>query len=526
LASLLGKNQLYKPGRIFFYCFRYKFKIFPNCFTSKPEVMKIATITKLNAKIAISVAVVGAIISIAFVKPPQAKNDALVPKKKVEKPFRDVDVEYSVYHVSTDKAAVLKYKTGSVINIPAGAFVDSKGKPITGKVELKYREFHDPADFFISGIPMTYDSAGTEYHFESAGMLEILAFQGQEPVFVNPDKKIVVEMASKQPDDKYNIYQFDSLAGNWKFIYKDKAGEKKAAIVEAKKTIQKVLPTTQVILSSEKTDEPVKPSLMDKRNYHFNLEVDLAEFPEISVYKDILFEVKEEEADFNQEYASRSWEDVMLEKNNKGSYLMTLAAGTESHTFEVMPVFDATSYEAAYAKYSTLLSGRKEKEAITSRKNDSIRSLLEKERKFQYELAMNNLKFEAGRMETQNIVQRVFVISGFGIWNSDCPAKLPQGEQFAATYTDSTGKKLQFKTLYLVEKGRNAMFAITSYSRLYYDPSKKNILWAVTTDNKMAILKEEGFKDLKKKNDSCVVSMTIVDKQITKAYEVKEILNF
>lgn len=485
--------------------------------------MKTKFINKLNAKIAISIAAAGAIISIVFAGSPEKEKTSLVAKKKVEAPFVHVNVDYTFYKVNAGENSRLTYETGSVIIIPENAFVDEKGKPVTGIVDLQYREFHDPADFFLSGIPMTYDSAGTEYHFESAGMLEILAFRNGAPVFINPDKKIVVEMASKQQEEKYNIYQFDSVAGNWKYIYKDRASGRPVPDQGVVAAAAVKMPVTPVLL---KTEEPLKPARADKNNYQFNLDVEQKEFPELSVYKDVQFEVKANAPDFKTSYASCTWNDVSLVKGeNAGSYLMTLVKGTESHTFEVKPVFEGAPYDNAYSKYEALLQSRKVNEALIKHRNDSVYAAFEKERMFQNEFAKSRIIAEAASSQTQDVVQRVFVISGFGIWNSDCPAKLPQGEQFAATYTDSTGKKLQFKTLYLVEKGRNAMFAITSYSRLYYDPSKKNILWAVTSDNKLAVFEESRFRELKKKNDSCTVQMKIIAKEITKAYEVREALN-
>jgi hypothetical protein len=483
------------------------------------------TFLKLNAKIAISVVAAGVLISIAFISTPEQQKNLTIEKKKVAPPFKNVNLKYANYTVNAQESSVLNYESGTEINIPAGAFVDEKGKPVEGFVDLQYRELHDPVDFFLSGIPMTYDSAGTEYHFESAGMLEILAFQNGKPVFVNPDKKIIVEMVSEQQEDKYNIYRFDSVSGNWKYIYKDNAsGEKKSENTRIMISAKLQIPTASQITGM--ADVPVKPERADGKNYHFDLEVDLQEFPEVSVYKDVQFEVKNGEKDFDKSYVSIVWNDVSLKKNNNGSYLMTLVSGTELHTFEVKPVFDGVSYEKAYEEYSMLLEEKKRENRREQRIIDSIRAAWEKERVFQTALAKDNLRNEAASMQTQDIVQRVFVISGFGIWNSDCPAKLPQGEEFAAIYTDSTVKKLQFKTLYLVEKGRNAMFAITSYTRLYYDPSKKNLLWAVTADNKLAVFEEDRFKDLKEKNDSCVVQMKVIDKSITKAYEVRDALHF
>jgi hypothetical protein len=487
--------------------------------------MRILSKNLVKTTIALSVITTGIIICISFSRKTGKENDLQISKKKIERPLKNVNVEFENYSIEVNAKSTLKYKTGSTINIPSAAFIDEKGKPVTGKVDIQYREFHDPADFFISGIPMTYDSAGMEYHFESAGMLEIMAFQDKKPVFINPNKKIIVEMASKQPDDKYNIYQFDSVAGNWKYVYKDKVASVKPSPVKEmmNSTVKKTEPNAQKILN-EKNEELLKPKLLSNDLYHFNLDVNLKEFPEFAIYKDLQFEVKEGEKDFSSLYASHVWTDVVLKKSNKGSYLMTLSESEESHTFEVNPVFDNESFKPAYEKYEMLLKERKSIEAKQKRKNDSIKKVLDTEISFQIKAIEDNMKKSAGQAQTQGLVQRVFVISGFGIWNSDCPASLPKGEQFAATYTDSTGKELKFATIFLVEKGRNAMFSIYSGARLSFNPSKDNLLWGVTADNKLAILEEEKFKFLKKKDDKCVIELKIIDKEITKAYEIRELL--
>ncbi len=440
---------------------------------------------------------------------------------KVNPPLKGVDIPYEIYKVEANTSSVLTYHSGSKILIPKNAFVDKDGNLISGSVDVKYREFHNPSDFFISGIPMTYDSAGVQYHFESAGMLEILAYQNGEPVFINSQNQIVVEMASKQLSDKYNIYQYDSILGDWEFKYKDNAG---LAVSESNMNMQqkKIRNNELIVVNEDKLFEPQKSNI---NNFRFNVETNPAEFPEMQIYDGVEFEVVDGQKEFNPNYCNFSWTDIEIsKKQNSENYLMTLASGTVSHAFEVQPVFVGAAYEKAFAKYQNLLEQRKIEQRQIQKQKDSIFLLYAIERDAQVLFAKNRSKNETEISSTQNVILRTFNISGFGIWNSDCPGALPKGAQFAANYVDSTGKKIEFKTIYLVEKGRNAMFAITAYSRLYYDPSKKNILWAVTSDNKIAIFKEDDFKNIKVANDKANIQMKIIDKQITKAYEVKNIL--
>lgn len=477
---------------------------------------------KLQAGIAVGLAGVAVVVSIGFMKTTSNETPVVVVKKKVEAPIKNVDVEYKNYSVDARKGLKIKYfETGSVITIPDSAFVDGEGKIVMGKVDIKYREFHDVADIFLSGIPMTYDSAGEQYHFESAGMLELLAFQYGKPVFMNPDKRIIVNMASQQPEDTYNIYKYNPLQGNWNYVYKDKAipvkegeinnDDKKVADIRSKALMMK--------------NDLIAPLKSDESKYHFDVAIDSAEFPELSVYKGVSFEVDPKEKDFNPLYASTTWNDIALERGKRtGSYRMTLIKETEDHTFETVPVLEGKKYDEALEVYKGQLKVRRAMESRQQRSRDSLFIMADRERMDQNQIAKDRQYRQSGSIETQSLVVRVFVISGFGIWNSDCPSSLPKGEQFAATFTDTLGKKLDFKVVYLVEKGRNAMFAIYAGTKISFNPEKNNCLWAVTNDNKLAVFGEDKFKDLKIKNDSSAVEMTVIDKKISKPFQVRSIL--
>ena len=58
---------------------------------------------------------------------------------------------------------------------------------------------------------MNYDSSGVNYMFESAGMLELLAEQNGEPLVMNPEKEIDIEMSSNNDSKAFNLYEFDEF---------------------------------------------------------------------------------------------------------------------------------------------------------------------------------------------------------------------------------------------------------------------------------------------------------------------------
>ena len=73
------------------------------------------------------------------------------------------------------KGGIIEYPSGSRLVVPASAFMNDRGKLIGGEVEVHYRELHDYIDFFVSGIPLAYDSVGLQRYLTSAGMVEIYA---------------------------------------------------------------------------------------------------------------------------------------------------------------------------------------------------------------------------------------------------------------------------------------------------------------------------------------------------------------
>src|SRR5690606_29139780 len=130
----------------------------------------------------------------------------------VNPPFTEVKKEFKTVKIKSEKGGEFSGKNGSKYTVPANALTDETGKVVEGDVTIHYREMHDYVDFFVSGIPMTYDSAGKQYQFESAGMVEIFAEMEGKRLNISPENPIKVELVtelSRSRDTevpKYNIY--------------------------------------------------------------------------------------------------------------------------------------------------------------------------------------------------------------------------------------------------------------------------------------------------------------------------------
>jgi Leucine-rich repeat (LRR) protein len=138
----------------------------------------------------------------------------------IDPPLKTVLVENSAFQVDASTASQLQYEK-TTIDIPANAFLDANSEVVNGNVDVTYREFNNPVEIMLSGIPMTYDSAGTTYQFASAGMVELQASQNGTEVFANPEAPIKVNMASDQTTDDFNVYGFDEQSGSWDYQGRD-----------------------------------------------------------------------------------------------------------------------------------------------------------------------------------------------------------------------------------------------------------------------------------------------------------------
>jgi hypothetical protein len=148
---------------------------------------------------------VSEVISATFEK----KYEHIIP------PVEGLNIRKETFTLNTADKKTITSTTGTVIRIPGNAFVDKNGNPVSGNIEIGYREFRDQLDILVSGIPMVFDSAGTKKQFESAGMFEITASINGEEVFLATDKKINMEFNSQNPANNFNLYYYDDAKGNW-----------------------------------------------------------------------------------------------------------------------------------------------------------------------------------------------------------------------------------------------------------------------------------------------------------------------
>jgi hypothetical protein len=90
-----------------------------------------------------------------------------------------------------------------------------------------------------------------------------------------------------------------------------------------------------------------------------------------------------------------------------------------------------------------------------------------------------------------------------------------------------TKDALNLQTCYLVEKGRNVMFTYSQegLKQFHFDPTKQNMVWAITRDLKVAVMTVEQFNAAQNPlTNQMDLQLNVIDKKFQTPTEVQEYL--
>ncbi|MEK7255398.1 MAG: hypothetical protein AAB316_11680, partial [Bacteroidota bacterium] len=311
-------------------------------------------------------------------------------KLKVESPFENLDLDFTNLRCNTAKSQTLRLESGTSIEVPAAAFVDEKGKPVAGQVDLQFREFLNPAEIIASGIPMkVVGENGGESWMQTAGMYEIKGSQNGKPVFVAPGKSLQVNLASPV-GGAYDFWKFEPEKGNW-----DNFGVSEAVPNPAAKEAQKALAEIERQLRTP----PAEPIAFDKSKPQLDFDIDYQAFPELKNKRGIIWQYagnnsKEDPAN-NEWIFNTAWEDVKIEPAKQpGQYRLTLSGSDRNYQIPVCPTRSGKEMAQAKVDYEQQMAAYKKKLATL----EASREMFQKQ---------------------QAAFTRSFAIDGFGLYNYD-----------------------------------------------------------------------------------------------------------
>ena len=100
------------------------------------------------------------------------------------------EVKRQIFNVSALTGGTFTSSNGTIVTIPANAFVTSSGSNVTGNVTVEFKDVYKKSDMLLSNIPSVLTNGKP---LKSAGEFFIRVLSGNVPVTLVPGKKITVE---------------------------------------------------------------------------------------------------------------------------------------------------------------------------------------------------------------------------------------------------------------------------------------------------------------------------------------------
>lgn len=426
-----------------------------------------------------------------------ADTNTAVNKYEVIPPFDGIDVDYEKFTIDAQKDVELLSKNKSKITIEKNSFKDKKGNLVKGEMTIEFREFHNPLDIFKAGIPMEYDSAGSTYTFESAGMFEIRALQNGERLQNDLEKDIVVDIVSKNDGDQFNKYAFNEEKGAWDYKSKCaivKEEKEMKPLVNEKDTEQEFFIKNRNKAAAAKSKPLVKvevpvvpkfPELVSDK-YAFTIDYDKKKFPELE--NGVVFQVDENRSKFSSIYYDLNWDKVAIKRSKvKGNYSITLQKGEKILNIESFPALPKAEYlkrREKYTKdlaiYNAYIAQFAVTQTFAPQVSNTERNVIGMLNKFAVPAGFSG--------------RRSFRVNRMGYWNSDHPINTSavNGRNVLAFFTNGE-EDITVKRTYNVVGKRNVLFSAKTNSTVTFNPKAKNTMWAITEDGKIAITNSDEF---------------------------------
>ncbi|MEM6722975.1 MAG: hypothetical protein AAF598_02995 [Bacteroidota bacterium] len=485
----------------------------------------------------------------------------------IDEPLVNVKPRFASYTFDAYQGGVYEHESGSRLIIPGQAFVNAQGMLVAGKVQMRYREMHDFVDFFLSGIPMQYDSSGTRYWLESSGMIEVYVEQNGEALQLDQGKRLEIELVSSLQTDGgtngFNIYKLDTDNKQWVYKGPDKltvlastkpeeirVPDEVLRLQKNLKLLEKQLynfegykanQLDQIRAQANYPGKPKAPRKADPENFVFDLDINEERFPELASYQTVKWEVIDhpQNTGFSAEIYEVDWIDAQLVNRENDLVELILLSENQEVRVLVEPVLSGNDLAKARRKYEAELSSWEQE---TVRIDQSLQPLIEaKAKELDSEAAA--LNEEVTQLEKQinaalaglgkggqpfvptHQVLNQFSVNSLGIWNCDRPVE-PKGLLANAKFVNQEGQQYLESPVYLADPFRNTInkFDHQSAEQFQTDRSQSQLVWLVTPEGRIAITRasESSTDD----SGELEFVMKEIDKKVQNESDLRQILKF
>jgi hypothetical protein len=412
-------------------------------------------------------------------------------------PFEKIDIGFSNYQVDAEKGDTLRHNSGSLVVVPAAAFVDAKGKPVSGKVDIQYREMNQAAEKFIAGVPQKAENTV----LQSAGIIHIQGFKDGKPVFINPNKELQVKLKSTVAT-ALGLRDLKSFAYSVKEKDWRESGAVQATILDEELEAETAIEEDEqmskdMILEKTHSKYPLPPKpIQPVKGTPSNMivlgfDVNSMDYPEFNQYKNVdwmalksVVEPLPEDGWSNvkvNKIADLKYEIVMIP--NEASKLN----GRKEVRFEAYPLIPYNQrtlreYDLAMMEYYKALEKRElqlEGDIVWIKKTETKDEKVSTKATFR----------------TRTILCR-FAIREFGLWSAAKPFDLKTLPAVNASFKDASGKNIDVTEVFVSDAEKQLYFSSSDKSKLNIDTeSEFKKLW-VLSNGQLYIAKQS-----KKEND-------------------------
>lgn len=455
-------------------------------------------------------------------------------QRAVRPPLGEEMIDYQYHVVDPEEGGRIQLISGTTITIEPGSLVDEDGEELSELVLFKVSEFRNPLEYFLSGIPMTYDSGGVEYTFQSAGMIRLEAHYPKGIAQLKEGKTARISTLSSQ-EERFNVYRFDTVSNAW----------------------QLDVPAQVTALSQGDgaAGSPVSldlPGRYDSTKYSFDFEFDSSDFPQLAPFRDVFFEI--DDASFDTALFDVLWDSAALSRKARGSYNVSLFLTEDEKVLEAVPVVETANYDSVVAVYEAKMDAYEaiqqeqreqqlqeararvvalEKQRIAARKEllQQYKQRDIEERQRRRELKSIQQKQDSIQRAYQALVgqeaygytvRRDYQVTTFGIWNCDRPLPEPKGALFALHFKDEQGAVVERNAmLQHADLRKNALFTyVESTSQIKAWPSGEHVLWFVVDKERLAWVTPEAFESAAAREQPFTVQMEPHEQAVARLREL------
>lgn len=109
-------------------------------------------------------------------------------------------------------------ESGNAVTIPANSLVYANGQPVTGAVDLFFREYRDIPDMLSADIPMHFTDERGTFFFNTGGMFDVRVSQNGQELFMAPGQAYTVNFTATDNLSNASLFYLNEKKNDWEYV--------------------------------------------------------------------------------------------------------------------------------------------------------------------------------------------------------------------------------------------------------------------------------------------------------------------